>query len=141
LKQMMKRLYSSFPNGNAAIGLALLRVLSGAGLAEQSRSIAFGFFAAPASHGGTLSGIAAVCALAAGILIVIGLWTWVAASIALPVGIASAVLGIEPLHSLFFASLSFAVALVGPGAFSLDARLFGWRQIRFPNNKTQQGQR
>lgn len=138
---MIKRLYSSFPNGSAAIGLVLLRILSGGGLAEQSRSIMCGLFAAPGSQSATLSEVAAVSGLIAGIFIIIGLWTWVAASVALILGIASAALGIAPLHSLFFASLSFAVALVGPGAFSLDARLFGWRQIRFPNGKTHSRER
>jgi uncharacterized membrane protein YphA (DoxX/SURF4 family) len=138
---MMKQLYSSFPNGNAAVGMALLRILSGAGLAEQSRGPVLRLFALPGSQSGTFGEITAASALIAGILIVIGLWTWVAASIAFVAGVASAALGIEPLHSLFFASLSFAIALIGPGAFSLDARLFGWRQIRFPSGKTQRTER
>jgi uncharacterized membrane protein YphA (DoxX/SURF4 family) len=81
------------------------------------------------------------CALVTGILIIIGLWTSVAASVALVLGLGAAGFGIEPLHSLFFAWLSFAVALIGPGAWSFDARLFGWRQIRFPNGKPHTAER
>ena len=134
---MIKRLYSSFPNGNAAIGLVLLRILTAGAVVEQSRRVLTGLLAAPESRTGTLGEIAAASALVAGILIVVGLWTSVAATVAMILGIAAASFGLEPLHSLFFAWLSFAVGLVGPGTFSLDARIFGWRQIRFPNGKTQ----
>jgi uncharacterized membrane protein YphA (DoxX/SURF4 family) len=36
---------------------------------------------------------------------------------------------------LFLAFLSTVLALLGPGAFSADARLFGWKCIRFPDQK------
>jgi putative oxidoreductase len=130
---MMRRLHRSFPNGGAAIGLVLLRILSGGGLAEQSRRTLCFLFGAPESKMGTLVEIAVASALVASILIIIGLWTPAAAGAAVILGVASAALGFEPRESLFFACLSFAIALVGPGAFSLDARLFGWKQIRFPN--------
>ena len=138
---MTKRLYSSFPNGNAAIGLVLLRILIGGGLVELSGHILAGLFAAPESRITTFGEIGAAVALVAGILIVVGFWTSVAATGALILGITSAALGVEPLHSLFFASLSFAVALVGPGAWSVDARLFGWRQIRFTTRNTEARER
>jgi uncharacterized membrane protein YphA (DoxX/SURF4 family) len=138
---MTKRLYSSFPSGSAAIGLVVLRILTAGALVEQSRRILGGLFVAPESNSGTLGEIAAISALLAGVLIVIGLWTSVAASIALLLGVGAATFGIEPLRSLFFAWLSFAVALIGPGAWSLDARLFGWRQIRFPHGKAHSAER
>jgi uncharacterized membrane protein YphA (DoxX/SURF4 family) len=138
---MMKRLYSSFPNGNAALGLVLLRVLTTGAVAEQSRRVLAGLFVSPESGSGTASEIAAASALVAGILMILGLWTSIAAGVLMILGIAAASFGVQPLHSLFLAWLSFAIALVGPGAFSLDARIFGWRQIRFPNGKTQSMER
>jgi uncharacterized membrane protein YphA (DoxX/SURF4 family) len=132
---MMKRLYSSFPNGNAAIGLLLLRVLTAGALLEHIHRVVGSLLKTPDSRSMTIDEIFAGCALLAGILIIIGLWTSLAASVALVLGLGAASFGIEPLHSLFFAWLSFTVALVGPGAWSLDARLFGWRQIRFSNGK------
>ena len=138
---MIKRTYSSFPNGNAAIGLLLLRVSTAGALLEHIRRVVGSLLKAPDSRSGTLGEIAAACAVLAGILIIVGLWTSIAASVALVLGVGAAIFGIDPLHSLFFAWLSFAVALVGPGAFSLDARLFGWRQIRFPNGKAHTAER
>lgn len=138
---MIKQLYSSFPNGNAAIGLLLLRVLTAGALLEHIHRVLGSLLKAPDSRSMTLDEIVGGCALLAGILIIIGLWTSLAASAALILGIAGASFGIEPVHSLFFAWLSFAVALVGPGAWSLDARLFGWRQIRFSNRKPHTAER
>ncbi len=37
-----------------------------------------------------------------------------------------------PVH-LLFATLGFALALLGPGAYSMDACMFGWRRIEFPD--------
>ena len=138
---MTKRLYSSFPNGNAAIGLLLLRALTAGALLEHIDRVVGSLLKAPDGRSVTLNEIFAGCAVLAGILIIIGLWTSIAASVALVLGLGAATFGIDPLHSLFFAWLSFAVALIGPGAWSLDARLFGWRQIRFPNGKPHTAER
>jgi hypothetical protein len=40
----------------------------------------------------------------------------------------------EPFHILLAVSLAIVLALLGPGAFSIDARLFGRRRI-VPKNK------
>ena len=42
----------------------------------------------------------------------------------------------DPWVSVFLASLGAAIALMGPGAWSVDARLFGWKriEIRPPDN-------
>jgi hypothetical protein len=134
---MMRPFYSSFPNGSAGLGLLLLRSLSGGGLADQSRRALASLLAAPESRNGTLVEIALVAALASSILIVIGLWTSVSASVAPAATLVLFGLGLAHFEVVLFASLSIVVALLGPGALSLDARLFGWRQIRFPPaNKT-----
>ena len=135
---MTIRLYSSFPSGAAGIGLLLLRILSGGGFAEQSRQALFSLLTEPASKNGTLREVAAAFVLLAGILIIIGLWTAVAASVAPTAALVSAGLGFVPSDSLLFAALSVAIVLLGPGALSLDARLFGWRQIRFPRGGTRE---
>jgi uncharacterized membrane protein YphA (DoxX/SURF4 family) len=36
---------------------------------------------------------------------------------------------------LFLGFLSTVLALLGPGALSMDARLFGWKRIRFPDQR------
>jgi uncharacterized membrane protein YphA (DoxX/SURF4 family) len=136
---MMRRLYNSFPTGTAGIGLLLLRLLDGIGLADHSSRILQALLAAPETRTGTLGELAATCALISALLLLIGLWTPVIASIAGTSSLLCAVLRISPSAtwcpigpSILFAALSLVVALLGPGALSLDAHLFGWHQIRFP---------
>jgi hypothetical protein len=67
------------------------------------------------------------------ILLLIGLWTPLAGAL-----IAAAELGLAVLHSaepwsyVHFATMGGALAMLGPGGCSLDARLFGRKQIRIP---------
>jgi hypothetical protein len=129
---MTTRLYSSFPNGAAGFGLLMLRILGGGGLAEQSRRALCSLFALPESKSGTLGEIVAASVLVASLLIVVGLWTSLAAGVAPPALLMGGGLGIVHSDSFLFAALSIVIALLGPGALSLDARLFGWSQIRFP---------
>jgi uncharacterized membrane protein YphA (DoxX/SURF4 family) len=129
---MSRRLYTPFPNGTAGIGLLLLRLLSGGCLADQSQRVLCGLFATPESKGGTLGEIAAASVLVASILILVGLWTSIAASVAPAAALTVAGLGFVHSDTLLWAALSIVIALLGPGALSLDARLFGWQQIRFP---------
>jgi hypothetical protein len=35
----------------------------------------------------------------------------------------------DPWTSILLGTISLALALLGPGAWSVDARLFGWRRI------------
>ncbi len=73
-------------------------------------------------HGG-------IPAIAAGGLLAIGFLTPLAA------GLSVAILGFSDARWL----VSLALALLGPGAFSLDARLFGRREIIIPRRSNPSG--
>ena len=42
-------------------------------------------------------------------------------------------LGGDPWIHILLLTLGISLALLGPGAWSVDARLFGWRRIEIPN--------
>jgi putative oxidoreductase len=78
-----------------------------------------------------------ISAMGAGILLLIGLWTPVAGALEAIVQISIALLRYfshsgDPWISIVQAVLSAVLAMLGPGAWSIDARLFGRKHIDFP---------
>ena len=115
----MRRLFSSFARGWPGVGLLLLRIVSGGFLimdgVEKCRA-------------GLL--MAGLFAIVDGALLVTGLWTPIAG----PLVIVLSTWGIlvqhqDPHPGILLAAIGAALGLVGPGALSLDARLFGWKRI------------
>ena len=81
-----------------------------------------------------------VLATAAGMLLLAGLWTPIAGALAAGVELWCALAQRfsqtgDPLTHILLATLGTAVALLGPGAWSADARLFGWKRINIPNRR------
>jgi putative oxidoreductase len=73
----------------------------------------------------------------AGILLLVGLWTPVAGSLAAIVKVLMAVSRFfshshDPWIAVLQAALGAILAMVGPGAWSFDARLFGRKRIDVP---------
>ncbi len=71
-----------------------------------------------------------VIAAVGGLLLLVGLWTPVTGAI---VAITELWIvfshGPDPWVSVLLVGLGAALALMGPGAWSLDARLYGWKRI------------
>ena len=83
--------------------------------------------------GGDPSGLLTVLSvflIGAGFLLLIGLWTPIAGAVAVIVEtVKILVLPQDWWIYILLGTLSGALALLGPGAWSIDARLFGWKRI------------
>jgi putative oxidoreductase len=78
----------------------------------------------------------AVLAIAAGLLIVAGLWTPIASSLVFVFELWNAASRTgDPFSDVLLATIGAALALLGPGGWSVDARLFGWKRIDIPDSK------
>ena len=119
----MQRLFSTFPCGLPGAGLVLLRAVTAISLINAG-------LLTSSSPAPVIVELVTTCAA---ILLLIGLWTPLAGVL-----IAVAELGLAVLHpaepwmNVHFASVGAALAMLGPGGCSVDARLFGRRHIEIP---------
>jgi len=120
----LQRLFSTFADGWPGGGILLLRLLAGGFLI--SRGIA-------AASAEPHTGVPQVVAAAAGLLILGGLWTPVVGVLAgmVETWVACTQAGSQ-LLAILLAGLSLSLAMIGPGAWSMDARLYGRKQILPP---------
>jgi hypothetical protein len=74
-------------------------------------------------------------AIVAGVLLVAGLWTPIAAPLAaIVVGLWNGLFQPDdPIADVLLATIAISLGLSGPGAYSYDARLFGWERIQLRN--------
>jgi uncharacterized membrane protein YphA (DoxX/SURF4 family) len=71
-----------------------------------------------------------VIAALSGLLLLVGLWTpFTGAIVAITEFCIVLSHGADPRLSIMLAGLGAALALLGPGAWSVDARLYGWKRI------------
>jgi len=130
----LQRLFSTFPDSWPGVGLLLLRLGAGTAL------ISFGVMDLSGPPGESVTMVRDLFAAAGGIFLLAGLWTPVAgALIAIDqLWIAFSVYALprdgQWIHILL-AVLTAAVAMLGPGAWSIDARRFGRQRFDIGPNR------
>jgi uncharacterized membrane protein YphA (DoxX/SURF4 family) len=81
--------------------------------------------------------VLSVLTIGAGLLLVVGLWTPVAgALVAATQGWKIFLVPGNLWIYILLGTLGAALAMLGPGAWSIDARLFGWKRIEIPTRKS-----
>lgn len=119
----MQRLYSMFPNGWPGKGLLLLRLVLGFFLVHDG---IIGLMGLPQRESVALQVIAAIAA----IFLLIGLWTPIAGALVALTELCISLKGTSDLRSMILLlTIAIAIAILGPGAQSVDALLFGRKQI------------
>jgi putative oxidoreductase len=119
----LQRLFSTFPDSWPGFGLLLLRIGIGIALVYTGISNLMD------THGPAVTIAQNSIEAAGGIFLLVGLWTPVAGAL---VAVDELCLGIfaHRRDHIFLAVVAACIAMVGPGAWSIDARLFGRKRFR-----------
>ena len=127
---VVRRLFSTFAHGAPGVGLLLLRVVAGSALLIQT---ATAFRGDPPVGSILLDAFTAVIS----ILLLAGLWTPITGTLLAIVALWSAFLRPPDLVSwILLSTVGAALALLGPGWWSVDACLFGWKRVELPDRKS-----
>lgn len=133
--KLLQRFYSGFPGGLPGVALAALRAVMGITVMVQGGLC----LAQPAQTPASL--VCGLLTLTAGFLVLAGYLTPIAVTVTVlyAAGVALSILP-SPMPNLFDSKLAvifgltmlFSLIGIGPGAFSVDARVFGRREIIIP---------
>jgi putative oxidoreductase len=119
----VRRLFSTFARGWPGVGLLLLRVAAGSSLVARAINV----LANTPTFG---TGFFQLFIATTGLLLIAGLWTPVGAAVMVLLELWRVVSRHgDPASDIQLCTLALAIALLGPGAWSVDARLFGWKRI------------
>jgi len=127
----VQRLFSAFPDGVPGSGLLFLRVVAGTTVAV------LGIIHVRATVA-DITAAAGALAIVSGSALVIGLLTPIAGVCAAAIvllstsGLLGDSLVFNCLAAVLLSADAIAIAVIGPGAFSVDARLFGRREVLIP---------
>jgi uncharacterized membrane protein YphA (DoxX/SURF4 family) len=119
----LRRLFSTFARGWPGAGILLMRLVAGSGL--------IGHAVTRFEPGLSVESVMTqVFAIALGLLLLAGLWTPIAGVLTLIVELGNALSQSgDPWVQVLLGTIGVALALIGPGAWSIDARRFGWKRI------------
>ena len=125
----MRRLFSTFARGWPGAGLLLMRMVAGIALIERG-------IARLSSGPPVLLAVLSVLTTVGGLLLLAGLWTPVAGIVVAAIEVWKIfLLPVNLWIYILLATLGAALAMLGPGAWSVDARLFGWKRIDIQDRK------
>jgi len=127
----LRRLYSTFAGGWPGMGLLLMRLVVGSALIVRASST---LWRDPPPINTTIT-----CALlaACGILLIPGLWTPIVGTLVALTEIWQILtLPGDPWVPVLLGTIGGALAMLGPGLWSVDARLFGWKRVEPPPRRS-----
>lgn len=136
MRYLLPQYFSVFSYGLSGVGLLLLRVATGLTAIVQG----WYYLADTANQTFTIWAVG-LLAVISGALLLIGLLTPLAGVVTAlgAIGLAAAWLPLPAqnllgtvLPAMFMSTTCIALVLLGPGAYSMDARLFGRREIIIP---------
>jgi putative oxidoreductase len=132
----LRSTFTIFPDGLPGLGLLLLRAIAGVALASCGviHLIAW-------QEARLLPLIVATLSSICGLLLLFGLFNWLACSLGALISLVTALTLIQvpvsdvlsaKVSGMFTAVITVALLCLGPGAYSLDARRHGRREIIIP---------
>jgi uncharacterized membrane protein YphA (DoxX/SURF4 family) len=78
-----------------------------------------------------------IVAIVAGMLLLLGFWTPIAGGLMALLEVRTTISKpVDVWFHILLATLGIALAIIGPGAWSVDARLFGWKRIDFQEKRS-----
>jgi uncharacterized membrane protein YphA (DoxX/SURF4 family) len=122
----MRRLHSTFAHGSAGLGLLVLRLAAGIALIVLGIQ---GLLDQPSLEAILVHAVS----IAIGLLLSLGLCTQCTGVFLVADALCHVYAYGPSFRWILLAAIGAAIALLGPGAWSIDARRFGWKRVELKN--------